>query len=337
MPTLADPTPAAIAADPAWIPHIIDRARRAVQFQRIARTTLGEPGFLADRIPAKPSDACWVSFDDVAAMQPAIGPLHFIFHTAFCRSTLLVRALNHPGVSAGLAEPRIIVALNNAGEDRPRLARPLLDLLSRTGEGEQAVFVKPTNHANAVVPLLMDTRPDAKAVLMTNPLPSFLNAVTRKGLMGRRWGRQLFAEMQGYAGMDFGMPPAEVFAMTDMQAAGLAWFLNQRFLTQLADRYGDRVRVLDGDCFDTARAQTIRALAAFTGLAASDAQIEAVTTGPAFTTHAKLGGNFATKDTADTKRTLSAVGEEEVAQVALWVGMIAEQAGLEVPVRQTLF
>ncbi len=258
------PTPADIAADPAWMPHTIDRARRAVQFQRIPRATLGEPGFLADRTPATPADACWVSFDDVAAMQPATGPLHFIFHTAFCRSTLLVRALNHPGLAAGLAEPRIIVALVNAGEDRQRLAGPLLDLLSRAGEGEQAVFVKPTNHANAVVPLLMDTRPDARAVLMTNPLPSFLNAVMRKGLMGRRWGRQLYAEMQGYAGMDFGMPPAEVFAMTDMQAAGLAWFLNQRFLAQLADRYGDRVRVLDGDRFDTARAETIRALADFT-------------------------------------------------------------------------
>ena len=73
---------------------------------------------------------------------------------------------------------------------------------------------------------------------MTNPLPAFLAAVVRKGMMGRRWGRQLYLELMSYAGMDLGMDGREQYLMTDLQATALAWFLNQRFLALLASNLG---------------------------------------------------------------------------------------------------
>ena len=48
------------------------------------------------------------------------------------------------------------------------------------------MFIKPTNHANMLAPALMRALLQARAVLVTNPLPSFLAAVVRKGMMGRR-------------------------------------------------------------------------------------------------------------------------------------------------------
>ena len=108
------------------------------------------------------------------------------------------------------------------------------------------MVVKPTNHANALIPAILTALPQARAVLMTNPLPSFLAAVIRKGMMGRRWGRLLHLEMQSYAGMELGMDGREQFAMTDLQAAALAWFLAQRWFALQQQRFGERLAVLDG-------------------------------------------------------------------------------------------
>ena len=325
-----------IAADPAWLPHRIDTATKQVEFLRIGRDELVERGFLADRDPP-PDRRALMSWDDVAAMQPEPGALHFVFHTAFCRSTLLIRVLDRPGTSVGLNEPGIIASMVNAGNAAVHLHRPLLDLLARAHEPGEAVFVKPTNHANALMPALLNIRPEARAVLMTNSLADFLRSVARKGMMGRRWGRQLYLEMQGYAGMDFGMDGRESFVMTDMQAAGLSWFLAQRWFD--AHMKGgvrgvapERLRVLDSDRFIEQREQTLAAILDFGGVPHAQAAAAEMAGSPVFGSHAKTGGNFE-DDHAPQKDTPEA---EEIAQVEQWVGMIAEQAGLAVPVPHSL-
>ena len=199
------------------------------------------------------------------------------------------------------------------------------------------MVVKPTNHANALIPAILTALPQARAVLMTNPLPSFLAAVIRKGMMGRRWGRLLYLEMQSYAGMDLGMDGREQFAMTDLQAAALAWFLAQRWFALQQQRFGERLAVLDGDVFGREKARTLSAVSKHLGIAMEEGTAETIATGKLFTSHAKSGEDFAAKEAADAARSRSAVTEEEIAQVGQWIGMIAQQAGLDVPRPQTLF
>jgi hypothetical protein len=326
-----------IASDPAWLPHLIDVARRQVEFIRVPRATLADTGFLADRNPP-PGERALVGWDEVQAMQVPAGELHFIFHTAFCRSTLLVRALDAPGFAAGLNEPAIIASMVNAGDAAEPLIAPLLALLARPHAPGEAVVVKPTNHANRLMPALMRAAPGARAVLMSNDLPVFLRSVARKGLMGRNWGRKLFLELQGYAGLDFGMEPRETFAMTDMQAAGLAWLLNQRFFAlhlggHMQGVSPERLRLLDGDRFDAARERTLAAVCAHFGVRVPDGLPVQLAQGPVFGQHAKLGGDFAGDEAAGSDPKL----EEEVAQVGQWIGLIAQQAGLTLPLAQTLF
>lgn len=332
---------AEIARDPSWIPHRIDWTQNRMQFLKLERSSLGDAGFLADREPSGPQGEAWLALDRVAAMQPETGPIHFIFHTAFCRSTLLARALDRPGAMASLNEPHILAALAGAGVEPGRpgaaLLAPVLKLLARSFPGESAVVVKPTNHANALIPAILTALPQARAVLMTNPLPSFLAAVIRKGMMGRRWGRLLYLEMQSYAGMDLGMDGREQFAMTDLQAAALAWFLAQRWFALQQQRFGERLAVLDGDVFGREKARTLSAVSKHLGIAMEEGTAETIATGKLFSSHAKSGEDFAAKEAADAARSRSAVTEEEIAQVGHWIGMIAQQAGLDVPRPQTLF
>ncbi|MBU1255152.1 MAG: hypothetical protein KKE69_12295 [Alphaproteobacteria bacterium] len=328
-----------LARDPEWLPHRIDPAAGTLQFLHIPRGDLSGPQFLAERTPATPADEAFLPLDALDALgaeQPDPGPLHFIFHTAFCRSTLLVRALDIPGTAAGLSEPGILVSLTNMGDAGRPLVKPMLDLLARRhgsgdGEGEAAVVVKPTNHANRLIPALLDACPDAKAVLMTNPLPAFLAAVVRKGMMGRRWGRQLYLETMGYAGMDLGMDAREQFAMTDLQAAGLAWFLNQRYFAMLLDRYPGRLRTLDGDAFNARRAETLTAVAELFDLPLDTGRAAEIAKGRVFASHSKRGGDFNATAAKDNERAHSPLVEEEIKQVGQWIDIVAQQAGLQLP------
>lgn len=331
---------AQILSDPQWLPHNFDPARGSVTFIRIPRARLSDNAFLADATSEPGFAPIEVPLGEIAAFSPPQAPLHFIFHTAFCRSTLLVRALELPGVSAGLSEPGILARLVGKGDAGMRAVAPVAALLARpwgaNENGSESVFVKPTNHANVLVPALMQARPHAKAVLMTNPLPSFLAAVVRKGMMGRRWARTLYLEMMGYAGIDLGLDAREQFAMTDLQAGALAWFLNQRYLDALARQFGDRVRVLDGDAFGAEPAKVLEAVGRFTGVGIDAARAAQIASGPVFTKDAKTGLDYAEKSARDAASTQSAVVEDEIAKLGEWVSAIAAQAGVEVPLPQTL-
>ncbi|WP_291134543.1 hypothetical protein [Erythrobacter sp.] len=323
-----------------WLPHRIDPVARRVEFLRIPPSAYGEPGFLADFRPAAADGVASLAFEEVAALDPVTGPLHFVFHTAFCRSTLLARALNIEGVSIGLAEPGIIASLANfmgsGGQEGAELTRAVLRLLARRRAGGEAVFVKPTNHANRLIPLLLDAAPSSRAILMTNGLEPFLGSIARRGLMGRRWGRSLFLELQAYAPVDFGLDRREMFLATDMQVAGMAWVMGQNhFASLLSGPQGGRLAVLDGDRFNAERARTLGAVLGFAGLAAPPEAIAAAADGPAFATHAKLGQAFSGPQ--DTAHASKRDGTDEIGQVAHWVSLIAAQMGPGVPLAQTLF
>lgn len=319
-----------VESNPEWIPHAFNLETRRVDFLRIPEERYSATGFLFEYAPSNPADRISMSFEQLSGLEVESLPLHFIFHTAFCRSTLLARTLNIPGVAIGMSEPNIIASLASGGPMVEPLIEPLLRLLGRKRAGIDAIFVKPTNHANRMIPALMNAQPEARAILMTNPVSPFLQSVRKRGLMGHRWGRRLYIELQGYAGIDFGMSPEEQFSMTDLQAAGLAWLLNQNYFTRLgAGDIKERVRMLDGDFFNENRGETIQAALAFVGIGSGHHSARELALHTAFGDHSKVGGPVS--DANADKST-----SEEIKQVEHWLGLIAAQMGLEAPLRQTL-
>ena len=245
--------------------------------------------------------------------------------------------MNIESVSAGLAEPAIFASLASGGDAATPLVKPVLDLIGRQRAGTQATFVKPTNHSNRLIPQILQARPGTRAILMSNPIEAFLASVASKGMHGRRWGRNLFLEMQGYAGMDFGMDNRELFVMSDLQAAALAWFLNQNFFAALLEGPGgEHLRVLEGDVFNRQRTETLAATLRFAGIDCASDVAETAAQSPVFTKHSKLGGSVSDGERSE-RIDPDANVLQEIGQVAQWVGLIADQVDRSIPIAQTLF
>ena len=107
------------------------------------------------------------AFAPAIAQLPA-APCHFIFHSAFCCSTLLARALDVPGRSMGLKEPLVLNDLAQAAlaAGTPAAVRaqlePILSLLARPFAPGETTVIKPSNVANVLIDQILDVRPTSR-------------------------------------------------------------------------------------------------------------------------------------------------------------------------------
>lgn len=324
----------ATAGDAEWIAHRYDLPRDAFVLRRFARARHAEVPFLTDEyLGTDPSGPDWISRSQAREVEQA--PLHFILHSAFCNSTLLVRALDTPGSAMGLSEPVVLndlVGIRRRGEvDVAGFAERLdaaLALLSRSWEAGEAVVVKPSNMINPVAAGLLALRPQAKAVVMHTTLPAFLGSVARKGLVSRRWVREL---AQGYlrdgAFAPLGLAPEDFLRLTDLQVAAAGWLAQQAIFTQLGQRFGtSRIAGLSAERLAEAPVGAVGAVRKHFGLA----DVEGGPDGHAspFARHSKTGAPFdMAARKADQQRAATAHGDE-IAAVAEWAKACAAQVGI---------
>src|SRR5205085_7809480 len=95
-----------VAADPDWLPHSFDASGDALTFVHVPRGARDKLTFLSDEHYKGQFAKQSFPFASVSSIaeQPARAPLHFIFHSSFCCSTLLAKALDLPGQSLALRE-----------------------------------------------------------------------------------------------------------------------------------------------------------------------------------------------------------------------------------------
>ena len=331
----ANPTAPTPVRDPRWLAHRYVEGADAFRFRWTPREAHRAATFLTDEQLGP--DARLVELPRAAVLAEMRGaaraPLHFIFHSAFCCSTLLARALDRPGVAIALKEP---VVLNDVhgwrrrGAD-PRAAASVLDvalgLLARAWDGERAVVVKPSNLVNAWAPVILDGSPGTRALLLHAPLPVYLGSVARKGLEGRLWVRDLLAKLLADGVVDLGIARGEWFGLTDLQVAAAGWLAQQRLFALLTARFASRVRALDSETLLARPGETIAALSELFGLGLDAAAVAEIATGPAFTRHSKGGGAF-DRGAREAERASEAAYADEIGKVAAWAAKVAERAGI---------
>jgi hypothetical protein len=333
--------PAFTHGDPSWLAHRIDRAADAVRFHHVPRGRHGQIPFLTDDYVA---DAPMVA-QPMAAVQAARGemvpaPLHFIFHSAFCASTLLCRALDAPGLAMGLSEPVMlndIVGFRRRGEVDARGAGQMFDsalsLLARPWGAGEAVVVKPSNILNPVAAGLLTLRPDARAIVMTAPLPVFLASVARKGMWCRLWVRELLEGMVADGAVQLGFDGPALFRLTDLQVAAVGWLAQQQIFHGLIERFGGaRVRSLSSEALMAAPVPVLAGVLAHFGLDGGNRDLDALATrlaaGPAFTRNSKDGAAFSATDRAQDQARAMAAHGEEIDKVLVWAAAVAANAGV---------
>jgi hypothetical protein len=328
-----DPNAAATAGDPLWLAHRYDPVGDAVHFVRATRDDHRAATFLTDEYLPAAATPRPIRRQAALAAAGRPAPIHFVFHSAYCCSTLLARAFDIEGVSMGLKEPVILndlIGWKHRGGEPARIAEVLdgtLRLLARPFAPGEATIVKPSNLINSFAAGMLAMRPDARALLLYAPLRLYLGSIAKKGMWGRLWVRELFVKLARDGLVDYGFSGEEVMQQTDLQIAAIGWLAQHRLFQVLVDRYGPaRVRTLDSETLLARPADAIGALAQFYGLSLDAAAIGRVVDGDAFTTHSKGTGAFDREARIAEQRDAAAVHAEEVDKVAIWAEAVATSA-----------
>ncbi|MFC3712243.1 hypothetical protein ACFOMD_06660 [Sphingoaurantiacus capsulatus] len=328
---------AAVAREAQWLPHRYDPGEDAIHFRRTPRAEHRAATFLTDDyLPA--GDAPMVlRRTDVMATATRPAPLHFIFHSAFCCSTLLARAFDIEGKAMGLKEPYILndlVGWAHRGA-QPAPAAQVLDdaltLLARPFGNGETLVMKPSNVANAFAPAMLTMRPQANALLLYAPLRDYLNSIARKGMDGRLWVRDLLVKLLKDRLIDLGFDGEAYLRHTDLQAAAVGWLAQHALFGRLVARFGpDRVRTLSSEQVTARPRETMAALSALFGVALDEAALDAVVAGPAFTRHSKSEAAFGGDDRAAEQREADTRFGDEIEKVAAWAEAVAANAGVAI-------
>jgi hypothetical protein len=338
------PDLAAIAADANWLPNRYDESQDLIHFVRLTREEHRAVTFITDEYIAADSPRLVLRRSDVAAAAagpPA--PIHFIFHSAYCCSTVLARAVDVEGISMGLKEPLIlndIVGWRRRGAD-PRQLGAILDvvltLLARPFAPGEAVVVKPSNVLNSIAPALLGARPRSRAILLHAPLPDFLRSIARKGLWGRRWVRELFIGQLRDGIVDLGLGEQHYLDLTDLQVAAAGWLAQQDVFARLVERFGEaRVRTLDSTALMARPGEAMARLSDLFGLGLDGQAIDRVLAGPAFTSHSKSNAGFGAADRLAEQRDAAQTHADEVEKVVVWTEAVAAAAGLSMQLEAPL-
>lgn len=322
-----------IVRDPSWLAHRYDPASDSIRFIHAPRAVHRAATFLIDEYLPEADQPVAVSRAAAMVEAPAPAPLHFIFHSAFCCSSLLARAFDIEGVAMGLKEPVTFNDLSgwkHRGGEPARIAAVLDDvmtLLARPFIPGESVIVKPSNLGNPFAAAILAMRPEARALLLYAPLRLYLGSIAKKGMWGRLWVRELFVKLGRDGLMDYGFSGEEVMRQTDLQIAAIGWIAQHRLFARLIERYGpERVRTLDSESLLARPRESLLALSALFGLGLNDAAVAAIVGGDAFTRHSKDGAAFSRAERIAEQRDAAAAHADEIDKVAIWAEAVAASA-----------
>lgn len=331
-----NPETARIARDATWLVHRYDPGHDAFHLRRLDRAGHRAATFLNDDHLSADLPSLVLRRADLAAAAPPPAPIHFVFHSAFCCSTLIARAFDLPGRAMGLKEPRVlqdIVGVRVGGAEPGRvglLLNQALALLGRPMQPGEAVVVKPSNILNSLASAMLAMRPGAGALLLHAPPRTFLGSVARKGLWGRLWARELIVGMlKEDIPARLGFSAEQLLGQTDLQVAAVGWLAQHAMFADLAAKFGPaRVRTLDSATLMARPAEAMAALAALYRVPLAKTEIAAIVAGPAFTRHSKSGEGFGREARDAENRAAETLHADEIDKTMTWIETVARGAGV---------
>jgi hypothetical protein len=332
---------ARIVADPEWLAHRYDEHADAFRYRQVTRARHAEVPFAIDEYLGEESNPVAVPRAEAAGLLGGQAPVHFIFHSAFCASTMLVRALDRPGSAMGISEPVILndmVGWRRRGAAVPQHAKVMDDALGQLsrpwGPGE-AVVIKPSNIYNGLALGALALRPRAKALLLHAPIDEFLLSVARKGMWCRLWVRELLEGMLQEGMVDLGFEPRDYLRQTDLQVAAVGWLAQQMQFHRIAQHFGpDRIASLDSETLTRDPAASVARAAAFFEL--RDQAAADYADHPAILRNSKSGTAFERGERQMDQARAREVHGEEIEKVSEWIRVVGERRGISLKLPYSL-
>jgi hypothetical protein len=295
--TTADP---AVVLEAAFHPVALDVDAGWIEFQRLTRQAYARAAFLDRTTASGTNERLRLNLDTAFALFGDVTPppVNYVFHTAFCCSTLLARALDVDGTSFALKEPPLMLTLADLKRyGRPvtrdvarwqALVRFVLRAMAKPFEDGESVLIKPTNVANNLLADVLARPGTGGVVLLYSSLESFLVSVLKEGEPGRAFVRTVFNVISRDTSRLSGLSHQELMRMTDLQVAALVWHIQiEHYLRILAAFPRAELRTLDCEVLLADPTAALRRIARLMQLELTETAIDNIVSGPAFARDSK--------------------------------------------------
>jgi len=171
-----------VTDNPQLFPARVNLPNNRAWFVKMSPMTFRESVFLD---PGRMKGTCVIE-SDLSWLQDKCKkitwqPTSFLFHSAFCGSTLMSQVLERVYQCLSLREPELLGNIlyfqnSEAQTDQKTFwLDGLLKLLSRRFDSDAPVIVKANDHANSFMPLLLNWQPDIPVLFMYTPLNEFIS------------------------------------------------------------------------------------------------------------------------------------------------------------------
>ncbi len=328
-----------VVRNPEWLPHTYNADGGALTFVHVPRDARSAIRFLFDEHFRDKFRKTSFPVAAVAAEMDSANraPIHFIFHTSFCGSSLLARALEIPGIATSMREPAVLINLANrlirsndrANADRLEL---VLRLLERPFSPDEAVVSKQSNFANRLADQILPARESSRAVLLYSDLETYLISLLKRGMWGRFLGRKLFTHLTSWSTLKLDFSSNELLELTDMQVASLAWLMQIHHFNELARSFGPRVMLLESSQMFAAPADTLHRVMTFFDFGLTEMDAADIAAGPIFAKHSKFTDrDYGVEERQRDSEIVGNANSEEISMVTKWIESYAGHHG--VPLR----
>jgi hypothetical protein len=298
-----------------------------LQFRNVTKAGYARSAFHDDRIESADRSGCRLLVDPILEQLPKpSAPMHFVFHTAFCGSTILSRALELTRPSLGLREPALLNQLSHWwGHDTPardwsQVLKLAVSLMSRRWPGQQGVIVKPNDPSNELIAELLRATPDAHGVLLHASLADFVAQCLKAG-----GGREAWVDARAASLIPWIRKKQEAFPLykADSSSAEKAAFIWGRYLKLFSAarrQLGSRLQVLSFDQVLRAPVETAAlAHAHLWGSPPSREALEAVRSSDVLATHSKVTDAFSASKFQRERAENRDRFRSEIAEATRWV------------------
>jgi len=275
-------------------------------------------------------------------------PINYIFHTAFCCSTLISRCLDIQGICYALREPAVFMQMANYKrmsnpyfidiQRQQTLFNTVLYLLAKSSGQGETTLIKPTNAANNLVMEIVQNKYTHGVLLLYSNLEEFLVSIIKKGEEGRAFVRRLFNVIRRDSERSNSLALDSLSQLTDLQVAAFVWYLQLDTYLQVLDRYPSaNIRTLDCDVFLADPLGTLNKLCELFGLQVKMEMLAEIVAGPVLRKYSKNGAQDYDASIRETENArIAAQYRETIDGIIAWSDRIRPEGAVPLPLPRSL-